>query len=174
MQAKLIRIGNTRGIKNLLSVLLPLLLVFPAIGQDRSAESADSTRVYGTFEPTGPPANQPVRVAAGGSCIIDLKQAYSIAGTLRGSLEIDYRIVVYGPCEAPPVPGKYDEEWIAHGVFSGTVKDAEASATFIYTAQVEAGGEVSGRILLDGDREGELAVSGNFGDGLHSYEGWIK
>ena len=160
--------------KYLLSVLLALLLVSPAIGQHSSVESADSIRVYGTFEPAGPPTDQPVRVAAGGSCIVDLKQNYSIAGTLRGSLEIDYRIVVYGPCEAPPVPGKYDEEWIAHGVFSGTVNEAEAAGTFTYTAQVREGGDVSGRIVLEGDREGELDVSGNFSDGLLSYEGWIE
>ena len=39
--------------------------------------------------------------------MIDLKQAYDMSGTLSGSLEIDYRIPVYGPCEVPPVLGKY-------------------------------------------------------------------
>jgi hypothetical protein len=96
---------------------------------------------------------QPVRIDAGGSCVIDLKQAYDMSGTLSGSLEIDYRILVYGPCEVPPVLGKYDEEWIAHGRFTGAAFGSAASGTLTYTADV-AGGHVDGRIVLRGTIDG--------------------
>ncbi|MEZ5066250.1 MAG: hypothetical protein R3B81_16100 [bacterium] len=104
--------------------------------------------------------------------MVDLRQAYAVAGeALAGSFEMDYRILVHGPCENPPVLGKYDEEWIAHGTFVGTVDGVAASGTLIYTAQVRAGGDVDGRMSLTGDVAGELAVSGNFGDGRLSYSG---
>jgi hypothetical protein len=113
-------------------------------------------------------------VDAGGNCIVDLVQNYAISGTLAGSLQIDYRIIAYGPCEVPPVVGKYDEEWIAHGVFTGTVDGSPGSGSFTYTARVKAGGDVEGRIVLGEGLDGELAVSGNFRDGRLSYRGRVN
>jgi len=141
------------------------------MAQDASEPTMGETEASGTFAPAGPPLEQPVRVDAGGSCVVDLRQVYDISGTLSGSLEIDYRIIVYGPCEVPPVLGKYDEEWIAHGIFRGTIDGSAASGNLTYTAQVRAGGDVEGRIVLGGGIHGELAVSGNFGDGELSYRG---
>ena len=43
-----------------------------------------------------------------------------------------------------------------------------------YTAEVKAGGEVNGRIVLGQGLEGELQVNGNFKDGKLSYKGQIK
>lgn len=134
----------------------------------------ERTEAIGIFEPAGPPPEQPVRLDVGGNCVIDLKQAYNISGTLTGSLEIDYRILVYGPCEVPPVVGKYNEVWIAHGMFTGTFNGATASGNLSYTAQVQAGGKVGGRMLFGGSLNGEIAVSGNFGDGELSYLGWMN
>lgn len=159
---------------SLVTCALALLLASAAIGQNDSEQFENGTEAEGTFAPTGPPSDQPVRVEAGGSCIIDLKQAYSISGTLSGSLAIDYRIIVYGPCETPPVPGHYDEEWIAHGTFKGRISESEAFSTFIYTAKVQAGGGVEGRIVIGDGVHGELAVTGNFGDGHLSYQGQIN
>lgn len=155
-----------------LVAVLSLLFASQSMAQDTSGQPR-AEKASGAFAPAGPPLGQPVRVDAGGSCVVDLRQAYDISGTLSGSLEIDYRILVYGPCEVPPVIGKYNEEWIAHGTFTGTVDGSAASGSLTYTAQVRAGGDVEGRILLVGGLNGELTVSGNFGDGKLSYHGRV-
>jgi len=136
--------------------------------------AVNGLKVSGTFIPKGPPLTPPVREDAGGSCIVDIKQAYVISGSLSGSLEINYRIITFGPCEVPPIPGKYDEEWIAYGSFSGTIGEKSTSCTLVYTAHVKAGGNVKGQMKLDDGLTGELTVSGNFNDGELSYEGRIE
>lgn len=149
----------------------------PIIAQDTTGQSLmemNGLNISGTFKPKGPPLTPPVRKVAGGDCIVDIKQAYVISGSLSGSLEIDYRIIVHGPCEVPPIPGKYDEEWIAYGSFTGTVAGKSASCTIAYTAQVKAGGSVKGHMNLDNGLTGKLTVSGNFNDGELSYEGRIE
>jgi hypothetical protein len=102
---------------------------------------------------------------------VDVKQDYTIAGTLSGSLAIDYRIHVDGPCGSPI--GTFDETWIAHGTFTGTVHEKEESSAFRYTARVKAGGQVIGSVVFGPGVEGELEVSGNFGDAELSYQGWV-
>ncbi len=157
-----------------LVAVLSLLSASQSMAQDTSEQTRAETEASGTFAPAGPPLEQPVRVDAGGSCVVDLRQAYEISGTFSGSLEIDYRILVYGPCDMPTVIGKYDEEWIAHGTFTGRIDGSAASGSLTYTVQVRAGGDVEGRILLGGGLDGELAVSGNFGDGKLSYHGRVN
>jgi hypothetical protein len=156
-----------------LVVVMSLPVMSQGVAQDTSEQIRGETEASGTFAPAGPPAGQPVRVYAGGNCVVDLRQAYEISGTLSGSLDIDYRILVRGPCETPPVVGKYDEEWIAHGTFSGTIDSSAASGSLTYTARVQAGGDVEGRIQLGGGLDGELTVSGNFEDGMLSYDGRV-
>jgi hypothetical protein len=151
-----------------------LLVASLGAAQEPSGHAQADVIASGTFAPAGPPLEQPVRVKAGGSCVVDLVQAYEILGTLSGSLQIDYRILVHGPCEVPPVLGKYDEEWIAHGTFTGTVSESPASCTLTYTARVRAGGDVEGRLVLGGDVGGELTVTGNFADGALSYRGRVN
>lgn len=126
----------------------------------------------GTFAPSGPPARPPVRVAAGDGCVVDLQQAYIVSGDLAGSARIDYRILVEGPCGPPP--GTFAEEWIAHGTFTGTLNGTAASARLRYTARVQPGGEVDGRIVLGQGLAGELRVQGNFGDSRLSYSGRVE
>jgi len=154
-----------------LVAVLSLPFASQSVAQDTSGQAGSETAASGIFAPVGPPLEQPVRVDAGGSCVVDLRQAYDISGTLSGSLEIDFRILVYGPCEVPPVIGKYDEEWVAYGTFTGAVDGSAASGNLIYTAQVRAGGDVKGRLVFGGGIDGELAVSGNFRDGKLSYDG---
>lgn len=103
-----------------------LLFASQSMAQDPFEPTIGEIEASGTFAPAGPPLEQPVRVDAGGSCVIDLRQSYDISGTLSGSLEIDYRIIVYSPC-VTAAPGKYDEQWIAHGVFTGTIDGATTS-----------------------------------------------
>ena len=91
---------------------------------------------------------------------------------MSGSLEIDFRILVNGPCGEPP--GKYNEEWIAFGLFRGTVDGMPKSGKFIYTANVKAGGDVEGKIIFGQGIDGELTVKGNFKDGKLSYNGEIN
>ena len=126
----------------------------------------------GTFSPAGPPLGKPVRNEIGESCIVEVKQAYNITGTLTGKLEIDFRILVYGPCTEPP--GTYKEEWIAFGSFSGTVDGSPGFGKFTYTADVKAGGEVDGKMIFGDGIEGELVVNGNFKDRKLSYNGEIN
>jgi len=153
------------------------LFTTPVIAQDtivQSLTAINGLKISGTFKPKGPPLTPPVRENAGGCCIVDIMQAYVISGSLSGSLKINYRIIIFGPCEVPPIPGKYDEEWIAYGSFSGTIAGKSNSCTLVYTAQVKAGGNVEGHMKLDDGLTGELSVSGNFNDGELSYKGRIE
>jgi hypothetical protein len=126
----------------------------------------------GTFSPTGPPSENPVRMAIGENCIVEVKQQYNITGTLTGELEIDFRILVYGPCGEPP--GTYKEKWIAFGSFNGTVDGSQRSAEFTYTANVNAGGDVDGKMIFGDGIEGEIIVKGNFKDRKLSYNGELS
>jgi hypothetical protein len=91
---------------------------------------------------------------------------------MSGSLEIDFRILTYGPCAATSgAPGTFDEVWIARGTFTGTFHDDVVVATFSYVADVKAGGDVRGTIVLGDELSGTLEVRGNFADGLLSYRG---
>lgn len=139
---------------------------------DQPVASVQENEVSGMFTPTGPPSVPPVRIEAGQSCIVDLKQSYNISGTLTGNLEIDYRILVEGPCGSPP--GTFDEEWIAYGKFSGSVNGSAANGNLSYTAQVKAGGDVEGQMVFGRGLEGRLLISGNFGDGKLFYRGQVN
>lgn len=140
-----------------------------------AAGPVQGDHAQGTFAPAGPPMEPPRRVAAGGNCVIDLRQRYAASGSLSGSFEIDYRILTYGPCPAgPPAPGTYDETWVARGTFSGTFGGRPASADFTYTADVKRGGAVRGSIDLGGELSGKLTVTGNFAEGSLSYAGDVS
>jgi len=161
-----------------LVVIALTLLTIPESGaQDlprQEPRAVNCREASGIFAPDGPPLEPPVRVDAGGSCIVDIRQAYIISGTLAGLLEIDYRIIVFGPCEVPAILGKYNESWIAHGTFTGTINESSTSGTLTYMAQVKAGGDVEGQIIFDDGLKGELIISGNFSDGKLSYMGWVN
>jgi hypothetical protein len=151
-----------------------LLSVFALMGASPSVFGAEPTigiRAVGTFQPDGPPQPPPVRVDAGTSCVVDVAQGYIVNGTLSGSFDVDYRILVLGPCGRPP--GTFDEEWIAWGNFAGTVDGTRASAIFTYTARVTSAGEVSGEIVLGQGLDGDLRVRGSFSDGVLTYEGRV-
>jgi len=126
----------------------------------------------GTFIPKGPPINPPIRVEAGNDCIVDLIQTYFVTGTLTGTFNIDYRILVYGHCGEPP--GTFNEEWIAHGAFNGKINESPVSGKFSYIAKSKAGGEVDGHIVFNQGITGELEIKGNFNDRKLSYEGWLS
>jgi hypothetical protein len=162
--------------KNQIPWLLALVLI---LGCGRAAEDSDGDssniagiEASGTFSPTGPPSEPPTRVDAGRRCIVDVEQAYSIAGTLSGSVSVNYRILVEGPCGSPI--GTFDESWIAYGAFRGSLDGAEVSSPFSYVAKVKAGGEVSGHIVFGSHLNGELRVTGNFSDGRLSYAGRLE
>jgi hypothetical protein len=74
----------------------------------------------------------------------------------------------------PPVPGKYDEEWIAHGTFTGSINDTAASASLGYSAEVRKGGDVMGQIVFGDGVKGQLTVTGNFSDGFLAYTGSLE
>ena len=141
------------------------LMAWPAVVAGQGTAS-------GTFAPFGPPEHPPVRVDAGGACVVDLVQDYTIDGTLAGNLILNYRILVAGPCGSPA--GTFDEEWIAHGTFSGTVGGQEAMASLLYTAQVREGGSVDGMLILRGEVEAELEITGELTDQRLSYSGMVE
>lgn len=125
----------------------------------------------GFLAPTGPPTEPPVRIEAGDGCIVEVQQTYAVSGSLSGSLQISFRILVAGPCGYPP--GTFDEQWIAYGKFAGTVNGSPASGGLSYVAAVGAGGTVDGHIVLGPGLSGDLRVRGSFSDGRLSYEGWV-
>lgn len=136
------------------------------------AALAGQEHVTGFIAPDGPPRQPPVRVDAGGACVVDLVQDYTLEGAVTGELTLDYRILVAGPCGSPP--GTFDEEWIAHGSFSGTASGQEATATVLYTARAGVGGRVTGTISFGGGMEGELEVTGEFSDRRLTYSGRVR
>ena len=144
----------------------PVLLV-GGIGMAQSG-----AMVEGTLSPVGPPIGAPVRVEAGPACIVDLRQRYALDGGLSGAMEVNFRILVRGPCGSPA--GTFDEEWIAHGTFHGTLKGDSASGTFVYTADVRDGGRVRGRLAFGGGLGGELTIRGRFSDGSLAYSGEVE
>ncbi len=152
---------------------MPLLVLAFVVFGGPVLASGSTARIpaEGTIEPNGPPQQRPIRVDAGESCIVDVKQAYIVNGTLSGLFDIDYRILVIGPCGSPV--GTFDEEWIARGSFAGTINGVSGSGNFTYTATVKAGGEVSGQIVLGQGLGGDLRVHGNSSGGKLAYEGQL-
>jgi hypothetical protein len=132
-------------------------------------KAGKKVQASGFFSPEGPPSGPPRRVDAGRSCIVDLEQDYVITGTLSGTLNIDYRIRVDGPCGSPI--GTFDEDWIAYGTFTGIFRGVDATASLTYLAHVAAGGNVEGTLVFGQGLSGELTVKGNFADGRLSYKG---
>lgn len=131
----------------------------------------EEIKVSGVFSPDGPPSAPPKRIDTGQSCIVDLKQVYSVTGTLTGKFDIDYRIRVDGPCGSPM--GTFDEDWIAYGTFSGMINGSNISTSFTYLAHVRPGGEVKGNMVFGQELSGELTVSGSFSEGELSYNGLL-
>jgi hypothetical protein len=149
------------------SLIIVLLLVVAWIGMGQ-----DQTDLSGTIYPVGPPVDTPVGVDAGPNCIVDLTQRYEARGDLAGRMEIDFRILVQGPCGSPA--GTYDEEWIAYGTFDGSLNGEPASGSFVYTADIRSGGEVNGIMVFGGGLEGELSIGGEFSDGELDYSGALQ
>ena len=149
-------------------VLLALAATLPsASGQGAPGEFVSLET--GIIIPAGPPVAAPVRVDAGDSCIVDVVLPYVVAGSLEGTAEINYRIDVKGPC-AEAVPGRFDETWIARGIFRGLPGDA----SFVYVADVKAGGKLKGELVLGQGLSGWLRVSGSLADDHLDYRGFLQ
>lgn len=82
----------------------------------------------GTFAPVGRPSEKRMRIDAGASCVVDLKQSYSISGTLTGSLggDVDGMMVLgQGLAGELHVRGNFGdgrlscEGWVDDGLASG-------------------------------------------------------
>jgi len=137
-----------------------------ASAQERSLNLVSLER--GVIVPAGPPLSPPVRVDSGDSCVIDIILPYIFDGSLQGVAEVNYRIDVKGPC-AQAAPGVFDETWIARGIFTGSPGDA----SFVYTADVKAGGKIKGEIVLGQGLNGRLWVSGNLTGTQLDYRGFV-
>ncbi len=160
---------------SVLTLAICVALACNSAGQDSSSETGATSQeveVSGTLTPVGPPLDAPTKIDIGKECIVELTKKYEISGTLSGAVQIDYRILVHGPCGV--APGTYDEDWIAYGTFVGSCQEEAMSCKFSYVASVKAGGNVEGRILLGRGLDGKLDVSGNFNDGMLRYKGWVK
>jgi hypothetical protein len=153
---------------------LSLLIMNVNLEQDSTSSQnmPDVIEAAGEFSPSGEPQKKPERIEAGKSCFVDLIQSYTISGTLSGKIVFNYRILIKGPCGSPP--GTFDEEWIAYGKFDGKFNNNSAFGKMSYTAEVKAGGELNGIIVLGQGLNGQLQVYGNFKDGKLSYKGQIK
>lgn len=145
-----------------------LVLLMPIASPALSQTTSYGVAVSGTFRPAAPP-QEPVRRIVGESCVVDLKQSYSVDGSFTGVMHIDFRIFVAGDCAQPP--GTHDERWIAHGTFAVRSEGSEYSGTLIYLADVISGGAVSGSMTLAGELSAELEVEGTFEDGYMRYKG---
>ena len=149
--------------KRLTSRVLIFLLLAAAFGRAHSAQNPT-----GTFRPSAPP-EQPTRKKVGAECVVDLKQAYDVAGSLVGKMLIDFRIFVAGDCTMPP--GTFSEHWIAYGTYDVRTGDTQYIGDLTYLATVESGGLVDGTLTLAGQLSMKLNVKGNFKNGFMSYSG---
>ena len=158
--------------KILFGIITLFIVLGLSITQEIDTQDSNSKKaVSGFFKPNGKPIKAPVKIDAGESCIIDLIQGYSISGDISGSIEMNYRIIVYGKCGSPP--GTYNEEWIAHGIFKGTIIGEKTNAKLSYTAKVKAGGDVNGLIIFGQGTKAKLLITGNFSDGKLLYKGEV-
>lgn len=148
-------------------LLVPGFLVLLGTTAPAQATVTD-IQVSGTFKPAGPP-DHPVRTEVGDTCVVDLGQRYTIDGTITGTMQIDFRIFVAGPCGAPP--GTFEEHWIARGRYSVRVGESTREGPLVYLADVKAGGRVDGRLTLAEGVQGGLEVQGNFNEGVMRYRG---
>lgn len=162
MRVNRISLVSTWGVYLALAVVPP-----PAAAQNIPAESASVET--GIIIPAGPPVFPPVRIDAGDSCIVDIVLPYIFAGSLEGRAEISYRIDVKGPC-AEAAPGRFDENWIARGTFTGLPGDAG----FVYVADVKAGGKLKGEVVFGQGLSGWLKVSGSLTDDHLDYRGFLQ
>jgi hypothetical protein len=150
-------------------LLLGLTLLTAVSGQAQE-RAVDSVSVAGLIIPQGSPSGTPVRVDAGNSCVVDVTQKYALEGELEGSLVIDFRILVHGPCGSPP--GTFDEEWIARGESSGTLRGEPYSTRLTYTARVEDG-DIQGLVVFGPGLTGRVDVTGRFEERRLRYSGWV-
>lgn len=143
---------------------LLLFAIMPAVGAHGQIRPEPS--LSGTFRPSGAP-EAPVRRRVGAGCVVDLTQAYHVAGALAGQMVIDFRIFVAGDCAKPP--GTYDEHWIAYGTYVLRVHGTTHTGALTYLATVKAGGKVEGTLTLGGELSAVLEVVGDLDDGYLSY-----
>ena len=120
------------------------------------------TEVSGTMDREGYPKTPLDKENAGGGCIVDVTQEHSVSGSMSGTLEIDYRLLIAGSCESQAEMD--DQEWIAHGVFEGMVDDSSRAASFSYVGEVKDGGNLEGTIVFSGGLVVELRIMGSFCD----------
>ena len=158
---------NTKTVRS--AIWLSVVVLALTTATVSSADATSQIRAIGTFRPDGPPQQEPTRVDAGKGCVVDVQQAYVVEGTLEGSFNIDFRILVRGPCGSPI--GTFAEEWIARGEFVGSLQGESTTASFTYTATVKPGGEVCGLIEFGQGLAGQLRVRGSFSDGELIYDG---
>jgi hypothetical protein len=140
------------------------LVLLPAIGA--VGQVRPESKLVGTFRPSAAP-EELTRSKVGSGCVVDIKQAYDVQGSLVGEMVIDFRIFVAGDCTKPP--GTYDEHWISYGTYVIRVQGTECSGALIYLGTVRADGKVEGTLMLDGELSAELKVTGDFEDGYMSY-----
>jgi magnesium chelatase family protein len=115
------------------SSILFLVLAVASQSVELSTEGvAQGTTARSTFKPAGKPQAGPLKIDAGAGCIVELIQSYDIQGTLTGTLEVDYRIMVLGPCGS--APGTFDEEWIAYPLDMGEVRGQESARRSLLVA----------------------------------------
>jgi len=161
-------------LKEINKIFFSVLILLTILGLNNAQETNQQNlntkqTMSGFLTPNGKPIKDPIRIDAGECCIIDLIQPYSISGDISGSIEMDYRIIVYGKCGS--LPGTYNEEWIAYGTFNGRINNKKANAKLSYTAKVQAGGDVDGIIIFGQGVKAELIVYGNLSDGKLYYKG---
>jgi len=150
------------------AAVVAFVFLMPAVAAERPP---NAFQAQGTFKPSGPP-DHPARHEIADICIVDLDQSYEIDGTFTGTMTVDFRIFVDGPCGSPP--GTFNEHWIAHGQFDlASPGAASAKGSLAYLADVAAGDRVTGTITLAGELQGTLRIKGSFQEGAMNYMGSI-
>ncbi|MGH3032011.1 MAG: hypothetical protein ACRDNE_14850 [Gaiellaceae bacterium] len=132
-----------------------LAIAVAALGGGASAQASAPEVASGTF--AAPPPVPDRVTTAGRNCFVELDDRFVLAGTLAGTLDLDFRLVFHGPCFASR------GEFHAKGTFTGTATTGGVARTGTVQAVfngVFAGPEAEGKLVL---RQGDGGLTGLHG-----------
>lgn len=120
-----------------------LAIAVAALGGGASAQASTPEVASGTF--AAPPPVPDRITTAGGNCFVELDDRFVLAGTLAGTLDLDFRLAFHGPCLAA------QGEFHAAGKFTGTATTGGVARTGTAEAVfngVFTGPQAEGKLVL--------------------------
>ena len=92
-----------------------------------------------------------------GECLLPLQGTHVYSGDLEGTMNLDYRILLHGPCDPEAEIGDLDESWIVTGRFDGAVNGRTGAFDIFYIADITDKHLTGQMAVVPGSGSGELA-----------------